>query len=79
MRRFLYLQAFQPIDVRDGALFVNNPMLFVNKAHLSLLYRSLICAISPFKGNYSFPVWGILDSQAGNKTFSGWELLQYRE
>ena len=37
--------------------FVNNPMLFVNKAHLSLLYRSLICAISPFKGNYSFPVW----------------------
>ena len=82
MRRFLYLRAFQPIDVRDGALFINNPMLFINKVSLSVLNRSLISAISPFKGNNSFPVWdclalrlGTKHSQAGNNRSSWRERL----
>jgi hypothetical protein len=69
----LYLKGLAPSDVRDGALFVNNPMLFINKVFLFVLNRSLISAISSLKGNYSFPVWecltprlGAKHSQAGN-------------
>jgi hypothetical protein len=32
----LYLKGLAPSDVRDGALFVNNVMLFNNKVPLSL-------------------------------------------
>jgi hypothetical protein len=56
-RESLYLKGLELSDGRDGALFVNNAMLFINKVSLSVLNRSLISDYRSLKGNYSFPVW----------------------
>ena len=64
----LYLKGSMPSDVRDEALFVNNPSLFinnprlfVNKIHLLLENTALMPPIVPLLGtNYS---------QTGKKTF----------
>ena len=68
----LYLKGSTPSDVRDEALFVNNPSLFINNPRLSVNKARLLLENADLMAPI-VPILGTNHSQLGNKTFPYWE------